>query len=180
MLKDKSIKANDLGDAKLEAHNENEALELLRQMEIETFSDLGKLINIVPDMICIAGTDGYFKYLNPEWEKVLGFSLEELKSRPLFDFIHPDDHIPTQKEIERQIKGEATLSFQNRYRCKDGSYKILEWRATPAKKNIICRGQGYYRPDKSRRAAALPRPVVKQCQGIRGCHGFKGECGVLG
>ncbi len=121
----------------LEVQNEKEALELLRQMEIETLSDLIKLINIVPDMICIAGTDGYFKYLNPEWEKVLGFTREELKSRPLFDFIHPDDHAPTQKEIERQIKGKATLNFQNRYRCKDGSYKTLEWRAIPAKKDKL-------------------------------------------
>ena len=96
-------------------------------------SDIEKLFEIVPSMVCVASTDGYFKYLNPEWKKVLGYSLEELLSRPLFDFIHPDDHEPTQREINRQIEGNMTLNFENRYRCKDGSYRVLEWRATPAK-----------------------------------------------
>ena len=100
---------------------------------MEKVSDLNKLFSIVPAMVCIASPGGYFEYLNPEWEKVLGFSLEELSSRPLFDFIHPDDHERTWGEIDRQLQGNATINFENRYRCKDGSYKILEWRATPAK-----------------------------------------------
>lgn len=100
-------------------------------------TDIEKLFEIVPSMVCVARTDGYFKYLNPEWEKVLGYSQEELLSRPIFDFIHPDDHEPTQREIDRQIKGEMTLNFKNRYRCKDGSYKVLEWRATAAEGNRL-------------------------------------------
>ncbi len=97
---------------------------------MEKASELTKLFEIVPALVCIAGTDGYFKYLNPEWENVLGYTLKELLSKPLFDFIHPDDHETTQKEIEIQLKGGKTLNFENRYRCKDGSYKTLEWRAT--------------------------------------------------
>ena len=96
-------------------------------------SDLDTLFNILPDMVCIASTDGYFKYLNPEWEKTLGYSLKELLSKPLFDFIHPDDHEPTQREIKRQLSGKKTLNFENRYRCKDGSYRFLQWHAAPAK-----------------------------------------------
>ena len=94
--------------------------------------DLETLLNILPDLVCIASADGYFKYLSPGWEKILGYSLEELLYRPLFDFIHPDDYEPTRKEIERQIQGNMTLNYESRYRCKDGSYKTLEWRATPA------------------------------------------------
>lgn len=94
--------------------------------------DFKKLFEIIPVMVCIASTDGYFKYLNPEWEKILGYSLEELFSESLFHFIHPDDHKITLREIERQKKGNMTLNFENRYRCKDGSYKIFEWRATAA------------------------------------------------
>ena len=95
-------------------------------------SEFEKLFAIVPDMVCIANTDGYFEYLNPAWEKKLGHSLNELRSRPLFEFVHPDDHERTRKEIERQKKGEKTFAFTNRYRCKDGSYKTLEWNATAA------------------------------------------------
>jgi len=82
-----------------------------------------------PDLFCIAGTDGFFHDLNPAWESILGFSKAELMSKPLFDFIHPDDVEPTLKEIEKQIGGQETINFVNRYKCSDGSYKWLEWRA---------------------------------------------------
>jgi PAS domain S-box-containing protein len=99
---------------------------------VQENSYLKKLFEIVPSMVCVASADGYFKYLNPEWEKVLGYSLDELFSRPLFDFIHPDDLELTQREIDQQLKGNTTINFENRYRCKDGSYKVFEWRAKPA------------------------------------------------
>ncbi len=94
--------------------------------------DLQRFFNLIPDLACIAATDGYFKKINPAWREVLGYSEQEMLSTPFFDLIHPDDRESTQKEVGRQLSGEATLSFTNRYRCKDGSYKWLEWRATPA------------------------------------------------
>ncbi len=109
-----------------------EELELLAETQQKQIAEMDKLLSIFPGMICIAGTDGYFKYLNSEWEKTLGHSLEELLSRPLFDFIHPDDIEATLKEVEKQISGKSTFNFENRYRCKDGFYKTLEWRATPS------------------------------------------------
>ncbi len=94
--------------------------------------ELERFFNLVPDMVCIASADGYFKKLNREWERVLGYTAEELLSRPLADFIHPDDREATFKEIERQLGGGATIAFVNRYRAKDGSYRWFEWNATPA------------------------------------------------
>ncbi len=84
-----------------------------------------------PDLLCIAGTDGYFKRINPSFERVLGWSSEELLEHPFFDFIHPDDVQPTQEEIDRLASGMPTISFGNRYRCKDGSYRHLSWSAHP-------------------------------------------------
>ena len=51
-----------------------------------------RILNLSYDLICIAGMDGYFKYLNPAWERTLGYTREELLSKPFLDFIHPDDH----------------------------------------------------------------------------------------
>jgi two-component system, cell cycle sensor histidine kinase and response regulator CckA len=81
------------------------------------------------DMLAVARFDGYFTQLNPAWERTLGWTIDELLSRPCIEFVHPDDRDATVEEIRRQIAGEPTLAFENRYRCKDGSYRWLQWNA---------------------------------------------------
>jgi two-component system sensor histidine kinase/response regulator len=83
------------------------------------------------DMLCLADMQGYFKRLNPAWERTLGYTVEELCSRPFLDFVHPDDRQITLAEMKRLSEGANTISFENRYRCSDGSYRWLLWNATP-------------------------------------------------
>ena len=61
------------------------------------------------EMLCIAGFDGWFKQLNPAWEKVLGWTLAELTSRPFTELVHPDDRGTTASERQRLRPGDATL-----------------------------------------------------------------------
>jgi PAS domain S-box-containing protein len=89
------------------------------------------------DMLCIAGTDGYFKRLNPAFSQILGHSNEELLSRPFFDFVHPDDLYSTLNETERLRQGVTTVEFENRYRCKDGAYKWISWHCQPHSTGLI-------------------------------------------
>jgi PAS domain S-box-containing protein len=98
-------------------------------MSTASGEELERFFTLSLDLFCIAGFDGYFKRLNPRWSRTLGFSLEELLGRPLIEFIHPDDREATQIESEKLIRGEETVAFENRYLCKDGSYKWLLWNA---------------------------------------------------
>ena len=79
------------------------------------------------DMLCLAGTDGYFKKLSPTWSQVLGWTEKELLSRPFVEFVHPDDVQSTIAAASQLGQQEDVVRFTNRYRCKDGSYLWLEW-----------------------------------------------------
>jgi PAS domain S-box-containing protein len=93
--------------------------------------ELDRFFTLSLDLLCVAGFDGRFKRLNPAWERVLGFPMADLLARPYLDFIHPDDRNATLAEAGRLTTGDDTVSFENRYRCRDGSYRWLSWTATP-------------------------------------------------
>lgn len=82
-------------------------------------------------MLCIAGFDGYFKQLNPAWEKTLGWEREELMAKPFLEFVHPEDRKATIDATKDLSEGKAAITFENRYLCKDGSYKWLSWDSFP-------------------------------------------------
>jgi PAS domain S-box-containing protein len=91
-----------------------------------------RFFDLSPDMLCLAGTDGYFKTLNQAWSEALGYQDGELLQKPFVDFVHPDDRQATIDASAKVANGHKLVSFRNRYRCKDGSYKWLAWTAAPA------------------------------------------------
>lgn len=90
-----------------------------------------RFFDLSMDLLCIAGTDGYFKRVNSAWERTLGFSREELCAKPFIEFVHPDDRIRTQEVMKQLSCGQPAVNFENRYLCRDGSYRWLTW-AIPA------------------------------------------------
>ncbi|MEO8333957.1 MAG: PAS domain-containing protein [bacterium] len=83
------------------------------------------------DMLCCLDFTGYFKRLNPAWERALGFTPQELMSKPFIEFVHPDDRERTLEQNRAVRAGGQAVSFENRYLCKDGSYRWLLWNAAP-------------------------------------------------
>ena len=100
--------------------------------------EIEQIFNMTGYMICVASINGYFTRINASFEQTLGYSPEELLSRPYLDFVHPDDKERTVAVAEEHLaKGSQIMGFENRYRCKDGSYKWLSWGARPvAEKGI--------------------------------------------
>ncbi|WP_017663394.1 PAS domain-containing sensor histidine kinase [Baaleninema simplex] len=102
--------------------------EMLSEAEQADFG-WGNVFKLSPDLHCIAGLDGYLKRLNPAWELVLGYSLEDLKSRPFVELVHPDDLERTLEAARTLAEGGVHETFENRYCCRDGSYRWLQWTA---------------------------------------------------
>lgn len=128
--------------AEIQKHRQTETAlqaEIAHRQRLETEAE--RFFNLSLDKLCVAGFDGFFKRLNPAWENSLGYTREELMARPFLDFVHPDDLAKSLTHSENrqdaashntaipQMAGHDTEFFENRYLCKDGSYKWLAWRA---------------------------------------------------
>lgn len=92
-------------------------------------TDYDLLFNLSLDLLCVAGFDGYFKRVNPSWTRTLGWSETELLSRPISDFMHPEDRERTLLAREALARGVAVRGLENRYLCKDGSFRWLSWQS---------------------------------------------------
>lgn len=120
--------------------SQKEALKLLADEVIdiivsrkvkEEYKHFGKLFVLSNDLICIAGTDGYFKKVNPAFEENLGWETKTLLEKSFFDYIHPEDIEESVNEIKKLGAGLDTLNFTHRFRNKNGDYRVLQWVASP-------------------------------------------------
>ena len=93
--------------------------------------ELDQFFDVSPDLLCIANAEGHFVRLNPIWETTLGFSKKELMVQQFLDFVHPDDLLGTREAISNLAAQGKIIQFENRYRCKDGTYRWLEWSSAP-------------------------------------------------
>jgi PAS domain S-box-containing protein len=107
------------------------ALGVISARRAKARAELDRLFTISPDLIVVSGFDGYFKRVNPAFHALLGYTEQEALSRPILEFVHPDDRERTSAELNRRHRGEMAISFQNRYVCKNGSYRWMEWTAVP-------------------------------------------------
>lgn len=105
---------------------ERQQAEVLARQKTE---ELDQVFKVSLDILCIATPEGYFLRLNPAAETILGYTRKELMATPIIDFIHPEDLEKTRKTAPILSSQRKLLSFENRYRCKDGTYRWIEWNA---------------------------------------------------
>jgi len=107
--------------------------------KLQTVADENyRIFNNSISLSVIAGFDGYFKRMNPMWSRVLGWTEEEMLASSMFEFVHPEDVELTRRALKHIANGNHLRTFENRYRCKDGSYRWLLWSsASDTKRNLL-------------------------------------------
>ena len=106
---------------------------LLRRAEC----DLERFFELSLDLFCIAGLDGYFRRVNSNFPRMLGYSEKELLSRPFMEFVHPEDRDQTLDVMSQLQLGQPVVQFRNRYSVTDGTWRWFEWTAKSVPRDHI-------------------------------------------
>jgi PAS domain S-box-containing protein len=93
--------------------------------------ELDRFFSLSLDLFCVVAFEGYFRRVNPAWQRVLGYTPDEVVGHPFVDFIHPEDRAASTREAMKLATGSDLVHFENRYLHKDGSVRWILWTATP-------------------------------------------------
>jgi PAS domain S-box-containing protein len=118
------------------------AFAVTTQRRRRAMREVERYFTLSPEIVILAGFDGYWKRVNPTVEAVLGYTEREALARPFMEFVHPDDRERTEEEARRVVAGTTARAFENRIVCKDGSYKWIEWTVTPFPEDRVMFGVG--------------------------------------
>ncbi|GEM_PF-1910027 len=151
--------------------NITEVIEKQKELDVYFSSSL--------DLLCIANMEGRFLRLNPEWEKVLGYTTEELKDQDILDFLHREDILLTYEAIKELGNDQEVKGFVNRYRRKDGTYRWLEWRAKPVNRKIYAVARDITEQEEGKRKLEVSeekyKTLVEQSTEMLYLHDLKGN-----
>ncbi|WP_433380945.1 PAS domain-containing sensor histidine kinase [Actinoplanes sp. CA-142083] len=95
-----------------------------------------------PDMVILAGYDGFWKRINPAVEAILGYPEQAALARPFLELIHPDDRAGAREQLRRAAGGAQPFTYETRMVCADGSIRRIEWTATPFPGQSVLYGVG--------------------------------------
>lgn len=108
-------------------------LKIALEEVVEQKEELERFFSVNLDLLCITDFNGNFKRINKSWERVLGYSSEQILKTNFLSYIHPEDLEKTKDSLSTLKEGEEVINFTNRYRSFDGNYKYIEWRSAPYK-----------------------------------------------
>ncbi len=100
---------------------------IVERRQKEELKNFQKTFELSLDLVCIAGTDGFFKKVNPTFKKLPGFNQHFLLNTSFLEMVHPEDRIITSEIVQRLSEGYHTVDFVNR----TNQYKYIQWAASP-------------------------------------------------
>lgn len=124
-------------------YNLSKEIKLELKKREETESELQLFLDTAADLMVIIGEDSKYRKVNQGWKKTLGWSKEELLDMNWTDILHPDDIKPTEDFVEILKNEQRIMAFKNRYICKNGDIKWIQWnsRYLRSRKICICTGK---------------------------------------
>jgi PAS domain S-box-containing protein len=138
------------------------ALGLIASRRAKAKAEADRLFTLSADLITVSGVNGFWERVNPAFERLFGYTEREALARPYLDFVHPDDRERSEAEAVRLVTGGTVLAFENRMSCKDGSYRWIEWRATPVLEEGLLYAVGRDVTERRRDDAELARLAGEQ------------------
>jgi PAS domain S-box-containing protein len=142
---------------------------LTRGRQSHVMPEVERYFALAPEMVVLAGFDGYWKRVNPTVQAVLGYTEREALGRSFMEFVHPDDRGRSEEAARRVLEGATIHAFENRMLCKDGSHKWIEWTVTPVPQERVMYGVGRDVTDRRRsqsEQAALQRIATLVAQEV--------------
>lgn len=129
-------------------NNKDGALVFVRDISVrksleEKLIQSDRIINYSTDIVCVAGFDGYLKFVNPAFSKILGWASDEINTKPWIDFVHPDYKEKSIEISKINNKGKEVLNYENKVLSKDGSYRWFSWNTHPyiQEEVVFCLGR---------------------------------------
>jgi len=148
----------------IEGHTLHQALQGAMATAHPTQRDRERFLRVSSELKAIASKDGYFYWVSPNFERVLGWTPAEMMARPWIEFVHPDDIAASNLEASQLFSGHETIAFENRYRHKAGSYRWLLWRSRLDTTRQVLYGTALDITDHKQAAAALQASEAKYWQ----------------
>ena len=120
-------------DAERRAAAELQRLNATLEQRVESaIADRDRIWRLSSELMVVSHvSDTVITAANPAWATVLGWEPDELLGTRLFDLVHPDDIESMDARRARMSEGLVSPTADNRYRCKDGTYRWLSWTAVP-------------------------------------------------
>ncbi|WP_395943376.1 PAS domain S-box protein [Brevundimonas sp.] len=138
--------------------------ETLQRQIAESTAERDRIWRLSTDVMIVADFDGVITGVNPAWSRALGWAADDAVGRKLMEFVHEEDVAATQQEVGKLAAGETTLRFENRYRCKDGSFRAFSWTAVPEAGFLHAVGRDVSAERKANRELQTAQEALRQAQ----------------